>query len=227
MSYAHGGGPGDFEELLSRPALTTAIRLHCEAGLALRAQEWEHIAAAFRAAAGRDSAAFTRAVAALHPSPAQRFTAVILLAKLAKQLVAMRSPKLKGLPMDERLTKVGPTPSPVLALLCGEGLSDAEVTMLGECIAPLLERLEADQVAYEQTVTDRFKELHGADGSDKWVSVGQPEYYKLQPYHHVAAEGKDRRWPDFYARPLRTLFARPVAELNLEEWVADWPAAAL
>jgi hypothetical protein len=65
------------------------------------------ISSAFRAAAVRDGAAFVRAVVGLHPGSECRITAVILLAKLAQQLVELRQPELSCLPEAERFTRVG------------------------------------------------------------------------------------------------------------------------
>ena len=84
------------------------------------------------------------------------------------------------LPDEERISKVGPTPSPTLALHCGEGMTDEAVARLGACIAPLLAQLEAEQLAYEGRCTERFLELHG-DG-EPWASAGQPSFYAAQPY---------------------------------------------
>ena len=63
------------------------------------------------------------------------------------------------------MCSAGPTPSPALALLCGEGMSDAEVALLGECFSPLLEQLEAEQLNYEETVcVPRFRALWSGNG---------------------------------------------------------------
>jgi hypothetical protein len=107
MPYAHGEGPGDFSQLLALPALPADAQAHFEAGLALRARERAMISSAFRAAAVRDGAAFVRAVVGLHPGSECRITAVILLAKLAQQLVELRQPELSCLPEAERFTRVG------------------------------------------------------------------------------------------------------------------------
>ena len=119
--------------------------------------------------------------------------------------------------------KVGPTPSPLLALHCGEAMTDRAVERLGARIAPLLEQLEAEQVQHERRCTARFVELHG-DGP--WASAGQPEYYRERPYTSVRAEGKDRSWPDYYSRPLRTMHGEP-PDLGLGEWLASWAPASL
>ena len=63
-------------------------------GQALLAQERALISAAFEAAGVGDAAGFREAVCGLHPAEQERFTAVILLAKLAQQLVLLRSPPL-------------------------------------------------------------------------------------------------------------------------------------
>ena len=63
------------------------------------------------------------------------------------------------------MCSAGPTPSPALALLCGEGMSDAEVALLGECFSPLLEQLEAEQLRYEEAVcVPRFRALWSGNG---------------------------------------------------------------
>jgi hypothetical protein len=81
-----------------------------------------------------------------------RLATVVLLSKLAAHVVALRSPELAALPEAERLAAVGPTPSPALALAVGAGLSDGAVARLGACFAPLLARLEAEQLAAEARV---------------------------------------------------------------------------
>ena len=128
------------------------------------------------------------------------------------------------LPDEERISKVGPTPSPTLALHCGEGMTDEAVARLGACIAPLLAQLEAEQLAYEGRCTERFLELHGDD--EPWASAGQPSFYAAQPYTSVRAEGKDRSWPDYYSRPLRTMHGEP-HDLDLERWLATWDRPSL
>ena len=190
------------------------IRRHCEVGLELRAEERRNITAALKAAAAHNRTDFGRVLAALHPAQASRFTAVVLISKIAQHLIKLR---LDGMTRDE----VGPTPSPTLSLLCGQFLTDCEIRRLRVCFAPLLQRLESEQKAYESTCMARFHELHG--DRTIWFSRGQPKYYKHRSYlGSVVMQGHDRQWPDFFSRPLRTLhFATP--DINVEDWLDSWP----
>ena len=85
------------------------------------------------------------------PGEQGRETALVLLAKLAAQLVRLRPAAVAALPAgctgwvgrwpSESAVKytIGPTPSPVVAGECGAGMSDMEVGALGQAFAPLLQ----------------------------------------------------------------------------------------
>jgi hypothetical protein len=230
--YSHGDGPTQYATLLTLP-LPSRLRAGFERAAALHAAEGRRIATAFHAIALGDGAAFIRALARLHPGEAGRVTALVLLAKLAAQLVRQRPAAVAVLPANctswvgrrpgETAVDftLGPTPSPLLAAACGAGMSDAEVGVLGQRFAPLLEQLETEQLAQEQNHRRRFNEIHG---QEPWASAGNPGFYQAKALYGADAVG-ERAWPDFWSRPLRTLHAAMPA-LSVEEWVAGWSAPA-
>ena len=142
--------------------------------LELAEREDDRIEAFYRAMIDRDSQAFWKALALLHPGVSERIVCVVLLSKLARRLGALKRPELANLPERERASAVGEQTFSIGNLeALARRFTAAETKLLGERFAPLDARL--------QTETEHFVPSL-ASKPTRWAQEHMPAVFDLDEF---------------------------------------------
>ncbi|MCY3748078.1 MAG: phytanoyl-CoA dioxygenase family protein [Chloroflexi bacterium] len=136
----------------------------------LAEREDDRIEAFYRAILDQDPEAFRQALTLLHPGDTGRLVCVVLLAKLARRMSALRRPELDNLPARERASAVGEQPFSIGNLeALARRFTAAETKLLGQRFAPLDAKLQMESEHFVPSLASkptRYAQEHMPDDFD-------------------------------------------------------------
>ena len=171
-------------------------RAHFETAAEHYKQEKRNIAAALRTIISGRAQAFSDALALLHPSEAGRMVAVVLICRIANQVIRLHRPEIARMSVADRRPLIDGSPPAHYVEDMASRFGTEEVGVLERRLAELNRRLEADRVASDRRYGEIYKAL-------------RPQAAQL---------------PDFEARPLRAFNSEMPADFGVDEFIASWRA---